>query len=66
MKIKICETVIPNQVAAFYLIGLATERAFHRFGQAEFPECGSILGSSQFLILPQLPLKTMLVLKVVD
>jgi len=40
-------------------------RAFHRFGQAKFPDGGSILGSSQFLILPQLPLKTMIGLKVV-
>jgi len=40
-------------------------RAFHRFGQAKFPDGGSVLGSSQFSILPQLPLKTMLGLKVV-
>jgi len=25
---------------------------FHRFGQANFPDGGSILGSSQFSILP--------------
>ncbi len=35
------------------------------FGQAKFAFCGSILGSSQFTILPQLALKTMLSLKVV-
>jgi hypothetical protein len=40
-------------------------RAFHRFGQAKFPNGGSVLGLSQFSILPQLPQKTMLVLKVV-
>jgi hypothetical protein len=40
-----------------------TYRAFHRFGQAKFPDGGSVLGSSQFSILPQLPLKTMLSLK---
>jgi len=40
-------------------------RAFHQFGQAKFPDGGSILGSSQFTILPQLPLKTILGLKVV-
>jgi hypothetical protein len=40
-------------------------RAFHRFGQAKFAFGGSILGSSQFTPLPQLPLKTMLGLKVV-
>jgi len=41
-------------------------RAFHRFGQAKFPDGGSVLGSNQFSILPpQLPLKMMLRLKVV-
>jgi len=29
-----------------------THRAFHGFGQAKFPDGGSILGSIQFLILP--------------
>jgi len=32
-------------------------------GQAKFPYVGSILGSSQFSVLPQLPPKTMLGLK---
>jgi len=27
-------------------------RAFHGFGQAKFPNVGSVLGSSQFSILP--------------
>jgi len=40
-------------IRAFY-------RAFHRFGQAKFPDGGLDLGSSQFSILPQLPPKTML------
>jgi hypothetical protein len=40
-------------------------RAFNRFGQAKFPDGGLVLGLSQFSILPQLPLKTMLVLKMV-
>jgi len=38
-------------------------REFHGFGQAKFPNCGWVLGSSQFSILPQLPQKTMLGLK---
>jgi len=38
-------------------------RAFHGFGQAKFPNGGSVLGSSQFSIPPQLPQKTMLGLK---
>jgi len=37
-------------------------RVFHGFGQAKFACGGSILGLSQ---LPQLPVKTMLCLKVV-
>ncbi len=40
-------------------------REFNGFGQAKFPDGGSILGSSQFSILPQLPQKMMLGLKVV-
>jgi hypothetical protein len=40
-------------------------RAFHGFGQAKFPNGGSVLGLSQFLKLPQLHLKMMLCLKVV-
>jgi len=40
-------------------------RAFHSFGQAKFPDCGWVLGLNQFSILPQLPLKIMLGLKVV-
>jgi len=38
-------------------------RAFHGFGQATFPDGGLVLGSSQFSILPQLPLKTLVSLK---
>jgi len=32
-------------------------RAFHGFGKAKFSDGGSVLGSSQFSILPQLPPK---------
>jgi hypothetical protein len=38
---------------------------FHRFRQAKFDYGGSILSSSQFLILPQLPKKVELTFKVV-
>jgi hypothetical protein len=38
---------------------------FTDFGHAKFSEGGSVLGSSQFSLLPQLPLKSMLGLKVV-
>jgi len=38
-------------------------RAFHRFGQAKFPDGGLVLGSSQFSIMTQLPPKMMLSLK---
>jgi hypothetical protein len=34
-------------------------RAFHGFGQAKFPDGGSVLGLSQFSVLPQLPPKMM-------
>jgi len=42
-----------------------TYRASHGLGQAKFLDGGSVLGSSQFFKLPQLPLKMMLDLKVV-
>ncbi len=38
-------------------------RGFPRFGQAKFPNGGSVLGSSQFTLLPQLTLTTTLLLK---
>jgi len=38
---------------------------FHGFEQAKYPDGGLVLGASQFTILPQLSLKTMLSLKVV-
>ena len=40
-------------------------RAFHRFGQAKIAHSGLVLGSSQFLLLPQLPQKKMRASKVV-
>ncbi len=40
-------------------------RAFQGFGQATFPNGGPVLGSSQFLIMPQLPPKILLNSKVV-
>jgi hypothetical protein len=39
--------------------------AFYRFRQAKFANGGLILSSSQFLLLPQLPQKKKLALKVV-
>jgi hypothetical protein len=41
-----------------------TER-FTDLGKLNFPISGMVLGTSQFLMLPQLPLKAMLGLKVV-
>jgi len=38
---------------------------FHRFEQVKFPDGGSVLGSSQFSIHSQMPLKMMFDLKVV-
>jgi len=40
-------------------------RVFHGFGQSKFAHGGLILGSSQFTLLPQLPFKTIISLKVV-
>jgi len=40
-------------------------RLFRGFVQAKFSDGGSVLGSNQFSILPQLPLETMVCLKVV-
>ncbi len=40
-------------------------RAFHGFGQAKFAYVGSVLVLIQLTLLPQLPLKTKLDLKVV-
>ena len=40
-------------------------KVFHRFEQAKFAYGSQVLGSSQFLMLPKLPEKTKLVLKVV-
>jgi len=38
---------------------------FHGFGQAKFAYGGSILGLSQFTLVPQVPLKMVLDLKMV-
>jgi len=56
---------IDNSANHFMYLYSFLYRAFHRFGQAKFPDGGLVLNSSQFSILPQLPLKTMLSLKVV-
>ncbi len=40
-------------------------KAFHRLKQYKFPDGGSVLGSSQFSILPQLPPNILLNSKVV-
>jgi len=44
---------------------IATHAVFHILGEAKFAYGGEILGSSQFTLLPDLPLKMMLGLKVV-
>jgi len=44
---------------------LCYHRAFHRFGQAKFPDGGSVLALSQFSRLYQLPPKILLDSKVV-
>jgi len=56
-----CDLHLPWHV----LFNLATYRVFHGFGQAKFPCGGLVLSSSQISLLPQLPQKTTLNLKVV-
>ena len=51
--------VIKNHAVCLYY------RAFHSFGLAKFAYGGPVLGTSQFLLLPQLAQKMMLVSKVV-
>jgi len=48
-----------------WLAWFTTYRAFRGLGKAKFADGGSILSSSQFSLLTQMPLKTMLNLKVV-
>jgi len=43
-----------------------TNKAFHGFGQAKYPDGGLVLGSSQFSILPQLPPKILINSKLVQ
>jgi len=59
-----CKDHCPREISTSSFHGI-TYRAFHGFGQAKFAYGGSVLGSSQFVLLPQLPLKMMLDLKVV-
>jgi len=42
------------------IIDICLYRAFHGFEQALFPDGGSVLGLSQFSILPLLPPKILL------
>jgi len=51
--------------AAVVDVSLKFYRVFHGFEQAKFPDCGLVLGLSQFSILPKLPPKMLLNSKVV-
>jgi len=61
--------MIKPKVGVYIYPGIALtpfpSAVFHGFGQAKFAYGGLILGSSQFTLLPKLPLKMMLSLKVV-
>ncbi len=46
-----------------FTITQSQHRAFHRFEQAKFAYGGSVLGLSQFTLLPQMPLKMISKLK---
>jgi len=49
----------------FNNLNIYSDRTFHGFEQAKFPDGGSVLGSRQFSILPQQPPKLLLKSKVV-
>jgi len=53
--IVVIKTHINEVITSFIM-----QRAFHRFGRANFPDVSSVFGSSQFTLLPLLPLKMML------
>jgi len=59
------DTQVDNQKLVWNVRPANTYRAFHRFGQAKFPDGGSVLVSNQYSILPQLPSKILLDSKVV-
>ena len=63
--ILICFQDFNVNTNASKLILLSVYRAFHEFGQAKFSNGSSVLGLSQFSILPQLPPKILLNSKVV-
>ncbi len=46
-----------NQVITEFKSRRPSYKAFHGFGWAEFLDAGSVLGSSQFVQPPQLPIK---------
>jgi len=46
-----------GEYVCVFVCVMVTYRVFHRFGQAAFTYGSSVLGSSQFSVLLQLPLK---------
>ncbi len=63
-QMKLTPGRVRAEYAKLFMLGLAwLDRVFHGFGQTKFACGGSVLGSSQFTLLSQLPLKTMLSLK---
>ncbi len=60
------ENVLPNLLSQIKVANVQTFQRFTDLGKlAKFPDSGSVLGSSQFSILPQLPPKILLNSKVV-
>jgi len=49
---------IENKFTTFNTLLMITTKVLFKIWQAKFPDGGSVLGSSQFSILPQLSLKT--------
>ncbi len=65
LTIKLPILIAKNGKILAYQSKTVWYRAFQRFGQATLLDGGSVFGSSQFLILPQLPLKLLFDSKVV-
>jgi hypothetical protein len=61
-SVEVIHSVSDSQVVLVYS---NINTAFHQFCQAKFADVGSVLSSSQFLLLPHLPQKIELASKVV-
>jgi len=54
---RVCMVLLASTGVPKFILKLRIYKGFHRFGQAKFAYGGSVLGSGQFTLLPQQPLK---------